>query len=90
MATARPLDEQRTSRIVRDPRVLNGEPIVVGTRVPVRSIVVGSRRYAGDLARVCQAYRIDLEAVQDALAFYATHRREIDDLIRLNDAAAER
>ena len=89
MATAHPLDQQSTSRIVRNPRILGGEPIVAGTRVPVRSIVVASRRYSGDLERVRQAYRLDLEAVQQALDFYSEHRHEIDSLIHQNEAAAD-
>ena len=77
------------SRIVRNPKILDGEPTVRGTRVPVRSIVVSYQRY-GDVAQVCTALRLDPEAVHAALAFYAAHREEIDEIIRENELAAER
>jgi uncharacterized protein (DUF433 family) len=69
--------------------VLGGEPTVAGTRVPVRSIVIGLGRYGGDVARVAQAYRLDVEAVRDAQAYYRAHRQEIDAFIRDNELAAE-
>jgi uncharacterized protein (DUF433 family) len=87
MATIR-ASQPRASRIVRDRNVLGGEPTVAGTRVPVRSIVIGFRRYRGDAMRVAQAYRLDVEAVEDALGYYDAHRDEIDALIRDNDLAA--
>ncbi len=79
----------RTSRIVRDQNVLGGEPTVAGTRVPVRSIVIGLDRYGGDVARVSRAYRLDVETVREAVAYYDRHRDEIDALIRDNELAAE-
>ena len=88
MAEARAA-RQRTSRIVRDQNILGGEPTVAGTRVPVRSIVIGLGRYGGDLARVSQAYRLDHETVREAVGYYHEHREEIDDLIRDNEIAAE-
>jgi uncharacterized protein (DUF433 family) len=33
--------------IVRNPRVQRGEPVIRGTRVPVRSIVIASEKHAG-------------------------------------------
>ena len=81
--------QHRTSRIVRDQNVLGGEPTVAGTRVPVRSIVIGLDRYGGDLERVSRAYRLDVEAVREAVDYYDRHRDEIDALIRDNELAAE-
>lgn len=79
----------RPSRIVRNPNVLGGEPTVAGTRVPVRSVVIGFRRYGGDVERVGRAYQLDIAAVQDAMAYYRQHREEIEALIRDNELAAE-
>lgn len=80
-------DVDGAPRIVRNPRVLSGEPTIAGTRIPVRSIVISQRRY-GDLAHVCAAYRLDLATVEAALAFYETNREEIDREIRDNEPAA--
>ena len=81
MAIRRPA---AAGRIVRNPRVLGGEPIVRGTRIPVRSIVLASREYGGpEEAR--DAYpQLTPADVHDALAFYDAHRAEIDRYIRAN------
>jgi uncharacterized protein (DUF433 family) len=63
--------------IVRNPRVLGGEPIVRGTRIPVRSIVLASRE-CGAVEGVLDAYpQLTASEVQDALAFYEAHKAEI-------------
>lgn len=73
-----------TVRIVRNPAVLGGEPIVRGTRIPVRSVVLASREYGG-VAGVLEAYpQLTAADVRDALGFYEAHRAEIDELIRAN------
>ena len=84
-----PAHRQRPVRIVRDKNVLGGEPTVAGTRIPVRSIVIGYRRHGGDVGRTAEAYRLDPEAVRVALVFYQAHREEIEALIRENELAAE-
>lgn len=68
-------------RIVRDAAIVGGEPIVRGTRVPVRIIVQMYQHYH-DVERLCRAFpRLDAEAIQEALAYYEGHRDEIDSLI---------
>ncbi|HLH25954.1 MAG TPA: DUF433 domain-containing protein [Chloroflexota bacterium] len=75
-----------SARIVRNPRILSGEPIVEGTRVPVRAIVV-AWHYEPDISRMLKAYpHLSPEAIKAALAYYADHRSEIDEYIRANDA----
>lgn len=74
-----------SQRVVREPRILGGEPTIKGTRVPVRSIVLAHRRY-GDAERVRQAYpMLDRAAVEEALAFYTANREEIDQHIAENE-----
>jgi uncharacterized protein (DUF433 family) len=80
--------EPETQVIVRNPRVQGGEPVIRGTRVPVRSIVIASEEYGGDLARVARAYSVDVAAVQAALAYYELHRTEIDEIIEKHERAA--
>lgn len=76
--------------IVRVPGIHNGEPVIRGTRVPVRSIVIAYERYDGDLARVGEAFPVGPEAIQAALAYYRTHRSEIDQIIEKHDRDALR
>ena len=81
MATRRP---STTSRIVRNPDVLGGEPIIAGTRVPVRAIVLIWRE-SGDPSGVLDAYpHLTAEAIHDAIAFYRSHQAEIDRHIQAN------
>jgi len=69
---------------MRNPRVLGGEPIVRGTRIPVRSIVLARREY-GQPEGVLDAYpQLTLANVLDALAYYEMHRAEIDRYIQAN------
>ncbi len=71
-------------RIARNPNVLGGEPIVRGTRIPVRSIVLAAREY-GTLAAVVDAYpQLTPADVEEALAYYDAHAPEIDCFIRAN------
>jgi uncharacterized protein (DUF433 family) len=75
-----------SAHIVRNPRILSGEPIIEGTRVPVRAIVI-AWHYEPDIDRMRKAYPpLWTEAIQAALAYYADHRPEIDEYIRANDA----
>ena len=69
-------------RIVRVSGVQGGEPIVRGTRVPVRAIVL-TWRAEGSVPVVLQAYpRLTKDDVHAALDYYATHRSEVDEIIR--------
>jgi uncharacterized protein (DUF433 family) len=86
MVTTRP----RSRVIVRNPGIHGGEPIVRGTRVPVRSIVIELERYDGDVERVARGYTISPDEVRAALAYYGAHKAEIDRIIeqRERDAMA--
>lgn len=66
--------------VTRVPGVQGGEPVLVGTRTPVRSIaVLYWRTYPKQIDEVQAALphltRIQLDA---ALAYYCDHRAEID------------
>ena len=75
------LPTQRESwprRVVRNPRILGGEPIMEGTRVPVRTIVEATQ-YAGDVDDIVRGYpMLDRVSVEIALSFYEQHWDEID------------
>ncbi|HEV8633093.1 MAG TPA: DUF433 domain-containing protein [Chloroflexota bacterium] len=74
--------------IVRNPRVHGGEPVVRGTRVPVRSVVIAFERHGGDLARVARSFTLTPEQVRAALAYYDAHKAEIDRIIAEREQAA--
>jgi uncharacterized protein (DUF433 family) len=75
--------------IVRDPEVHGGEPVIRGTRVPIRSLVLSFRDdYPGDLPSVAAAYRVSPTAVEAALAYYRAHRAEIDHIVEQHERAA--
>ena len=77
----------KASRIVRDPRILGGEPVVAGTRTSVRSIVLAARE-EGTIAGVLTWYpHLSADDVADALAYYQRHQRhqgEVDRSIARN------
>ncbi len=76
--------ESAARRIVRNPRVLGGEPIVSGTRISVRSVVLAAREYGGGPGALEAYPQLTPADVRDALAFYDAHKAEIDHHIRAN------
>ncbi len=73
-----------SGRIVHDRAVLGGEPIIRGTRLAVRHIVLVQRE-RGSARAVIEAYPQLTEAdVDDALTYYAKHRAEVDRSIAAN------
>jgi uncharacterized protein (DUF433 family) len=69
-------------RIVRTPRVQGGEPVVRGTRVPVRAIVIAWQEYR-DVAVLLEAYpRLTQADVAEALDFYEANSAELEGIIR--------
>jgi uncharacterized protein (DUF433 family) len=57
-------------RVVLDPKVMAGRPVIQGTRVPVQSLVAALA--AGDsVETVCEQFRVTPEDVSAALAYAA-------------------
>jgi len=71
--------------IVRDDEILSGEPIIKGTRTPVRAIVelwrlgIAPEEILGDLPH------LTLAQVFDVLSYYADHESEIQSYIDRNE-----
>ena len=75
-------DRAPYSRIIRDSRIHGGEPVVCGTRVPVRAIVVAWGAEP-DMDAMLAAYpRLTDADVTEALGYYDAHRDEMDERIR--------
>ena len=71
--------------ITRKPTICGGEPIIVGTRTPVRAIVEHVR--LGDSPEDILEHLpyLTLEKIHAALEYYRDNKREIDAYIELNE-----
>ncbi len=70
--------------IERHPEILGGEPIIVGTRTPIRAIVeIWRLGYAPEEIPVHLPY-LTLAQVFDALSYYSDNQAEINAYIELN------
>lgn len=70
--------------IITDEQILSGEPIITGTRTPVRAIVELWR--LGSMPEEIPRYlpHLTLAQVFDALSYYSDHQEEINAYIRRN------
>lgn len=77
---------QRTEHlyVVTDDRILNSEPIIVGTRTPVRAIVELWRQGIAPEAIPAHLPHLTLAQVFDALSYYSDHQDEINQYIERN------
>ncbi len=70
--------------VERDEAILSGEPIVKGTRTPVRAIVELWRLGYAPEAILHELPHLNLAAVFDALSYYSDHQEEINGFIERN------
>ncbi len=77
--------------ITRVPGVQGGEPVIVGTRTPVRTIsVLFHITYPGDCAEVGRSLpHLQPEQIDASLAYYGHNRAEIDGYIDEHHRALE-
>ena len=75
--------------VTRDDRILSGEPIIKGTRTPVRSIVEKTRIGYSPEDIVRGSPYLTLAQIYDALSYYYDNQAEIDDYIELNRVPEE-
>ena len=74
MTVPQPLDYQ--ARIARDPNVCGGEPVLVGTRVTLRS-VLASLADGDSLADILEAFpTLTEDHIRAAIAFAAASAKE--------------
>ena len=76
--------------IVRDPAILGGEPIVSGTRTPVRAIVEIWRMGTPPEEITEHLPHLTLSQVFDALSYFSDHADEVTALIERNRIPPER
>lgn len=70
--------------IVRNSKILSGEPIIRGTRTPVRAIVEMWRIGVSPEEIPQRLPHLVLSQVFDALSFYLDHQAEINECIERN------
>jgi len=70
--------------IVKDGNILGDEPIVKGTRTPVRAIVENWRFGLSPEEIVVRMPHLTLAQVFEALSYYSDHQEEINDYIEKN------
>ena len=58
-------------------------PVLRGTGVRVETIVVAHQTWGLTPEQIADEYGLPIEAIQEALAYYAAHPEEIDALIQL-------
>ena len=81
---------QTTSRyVIRNPQILSGEPIIIGTKTSIRAIVGLWRLGTSPEEIPIQLPHLTLAQVFDALSFYQDNQPEINDYIKRNHITDE-
>jgi len=75
--------------VVRDEAILGGEPIIKGTRTPVRAVVENWRLGVAPEDIPKGLPHLTLAQVFDALSYYSDHPEEIDGYVRRNRVPEE-
>jgi uncharacterized protein (DUF433 family) len=71
--------------VERRPAVCGGQPLIVGTRFPVRSVATSIHRLGMTPEEMVEAWPyLTLAHVHDALSFYHDHHPVIDRAVREN------
>lgn len=66
------------------------EPHVVGQDIAVRDIVVWHKRMGMSISEITTEYGLTPREIDAALAYYRTHRAEIDEAIRAEEESERR
>jgi len=79
-----------TSRyVIRNTNILNGEPIIIGTKTTVRAIIGLWRLGTSPEEIPIHLTHLTLAQVFDALSFYQDNQAEINDYISRNHTPSE-
>ena len=73
--------------VIKDERILSGEPIIKGTRTPVRAIVELWRMGVAPEEITSHLPHLTRAQVFDALSYYSDHTEEINQHIERNRVA---
>ena len=67
--------------ITRRKGILGGQPIIRGTRLPVRAIIACYKQ-GMDFEEILDSYLISPAQLHEAFAYYYEHQEEIEELLR--------
>lgn len=70
--------------ISSDPKIMNGEPVIHGTKTPVRAIVEMWRMGFAPEEIPTHLPHLTLAQIFDALSYYADHQDEVNHYIEIN------
>lgn len=76
--------------IVKDEEILEGEPIIKGTRTPVRAIVENWRFGLSPEEIIIHLPHLTLAQVFEVLSYYSDHQEEINAYIERNKIPEEK
>lgn len=76
--------------IVKDKEILGGEPIIKGTRTPIRAIVENWRLGLSPEEIVIHMPHLTLAQVFESLSYYSDHQEEINGYIEKNQLPADK
>jgi len=76
--------------IVKSMEILDGEPIIKGTRTPVRAIVENWRLGLSPEEIVVHMPHLTLAQVFEALSYYSDHQDELNEYIEKNQVPIEK
>ncbi len=76
--------------IIKDEEILGGEPVIKGTRTPVRAIVENWRLGLSPEEIVIHLQHLTLAQVFEALSYYSDHQEEINKYIEKNQMPADK
>lgn len=77
----------KTRTIIHNRKILGGEPIIIGTRIPVRSVVMMMRAYQGDVQAVQRALpSLSAEDIALSLQYERDHPDEVAFWIQYDDS----
>lgn len=76
--------------IVRDEKILGGEPVIRGTRTPVRAVVENWRLGLSPEEIVIHMPHLTLAQIFEALSYYSDHQEEINNYIKENQISDDK
>lgn len=76
--------------IVKDNEILDGEPVIKGTRTPIRAIVENWRLGLSPEEIVIHMPHLTLAQVFEALSYYSDHKEEINEYIVKNQIPTDK
>ncbi len=76
--------------IVSDPQVRGGRPSITGRTITVSDLIARCLSFGMSPEELAAQFKLTLGQVHAALAYYYTHKAEVDEKMRRDQATADR